>query len=174
MENQPILLEQSNLPLVSLKQIKQYLKIEEKLDEILDELLLNLYKASINYIELYLNCDIELKTYCLSFTNYYSHTIKIPNPNIHKLLEIKAKNYNELVALSSNEYQLYKQDHLSLLRPQFYAELQIFYQCGFNETTLPPALKQAILEYILVSFNQETEVPKKLKQLLRLFKKIRI
>jgi len=64
--------------------------------------------------------------------------------------------------------------HLTILEPIFSAEFVIIYQSGYSRENLPKAIKQAILEYILFSFNHEKHLPESILNLCKTFKVLKI
>ncbi len=174
-QHQPIIhskiISESNELLVSVEQIKTYLRSER----ISTDETIYYHRVAVDYIEKYIKQKLSLTNIELNIALPVFKKIYPLYTPVIRIIAITYKTSSEWKLLDPNGY-ISNDEYITLLDnlPLHGDMIKIQYETGYNKENVPYAIKQAILELILSYYNHENSIPDSVHHLLSPIKRILI
>ena len=175
--NQEIeMLKNKPINFITLKEAKQYLRIDNEND---DEMLAHMINIAALAAENYLGLKLQETSWKMTIYNHLPISIKFVNKPISKIEQVKfIRNNKEISYLLPDQYFLNNsKDMLSFKRLHLAQKTEITYHTGYNETSLPATIKQGMLEHLarLYDFRgSDHGLPLAAKSLYQPYKQMRL
>lgn len=169
-----IQLEEEN-SIISLEEIKNYLRIDFNNDDIL---LQNALNTATRQCELSISKSLNIKTYILSYFSNISQLVKLKfDPIISITKVIVIDNYNQHTQLNENEYNFDNINSTIKFKKQLinFYRVDIYYRAGFEK--IPEDLKQGILYHIAKIYEDKSgynPIPKSSNAIYKTYKQIKL
>ena len=165
------LLEQSKISLVTLKQAKQYLRVDAQYD---DELIEEMLEVATVTAENYLGLNLKKSKWKMFFYDDLPSLIKLTHMPVMAIEQFKLYQHNgEVTLLNSGQYSL-KNDNVYIKSHHFIQRAEIIYQVGYKK--LPAPIKQGILEHLARLYDlrgSDQILPASAKSLYQAYKCVR-
>ena len=169
------LLESSNINFITLKQVKQYLRVDDDLD---NELIEEMIKVALTHAEIYIGRNLKESTWQLSVYDQLPSRINLMYGPVSKLLKFKLYKPNgEMIYLTDYHYILNQFAEFIDMRVDISMQkCEIIYNTGYDLLTLPSPIKQGMLEHIAKLYDlrgSEKGLPLSAKSLYQAYRKVR-
>jgi len=160
---------------ISLKEAKQYLRIEHELDDGLIENMLHMVCVAA---ENYLGLKLQENSWKMTIYNYLPYEIKFLHRPVTKIEQIKLiKSNGEESFLNIDQYHLNQaSDRVSIKRQYMVQKAEIIYQTGYKLADLPSPIIQGMLEHLAIVYDfrgSDRALPMAAKSLYHPYKQLR-
>jgi uncharacterized phiE125 gp8 family phage protein len=157
---------------LSLAQTKSYLRLDAENEE---ENLSKIITASRQMAEEYLRLSLVRKRFALSINNLAHSYLRLPYGPILEVerIVLSSKKQEEMLC-PENLYTL-KDDRLIFHSPIIASNIEVYYQAGYVENSIPNSILQGMLMHVVSLFDArsgEVAMPKAAKALYQAYRRI--
>lgn len=167
------LLKRAKPNFITLKGLKQYLRIDHSHD---DQMIEDLIEVAISTAEDYTGLSLVESSFKITIYNNLPSLIKLIHQPILRIEQFKLYRYNgEIIYIAKENYFL-EGDRLKMKRYYAMEKAEITYKVGYSKEQLPAPIKQGMLEHLAKLYDlrgSNQALPLAAKSMYQAYKRVR-
>ena len=158
---------------ITLKVLKQYLRIDHSHD---DEMIEELIEVVINAAADYTGLSLAESILKITIYDNLPSSIKLIHQPILKIEQFKLYRYNGEAIYLAKEHYFLDGEHIKIKRHYAIEKAEITYKIGFLKEQLPAPIKQGMLEHLAKLYDlrgSDQALPAAAKSMYQAYKRVR-